>query len=120
MRATCQSFLEQALSETLRRVMETRQSCELNPSKLESLAEACENAENLLSLLDDVVDLIFHSVESCPPMLRFICGCLQRAVAAKWPNDNLVKTRVVGGFIFLRLLCPAILNPRQFNLIDGK
>jgi len=26
---------------------------------------------------------------------------------------------VVSGFIFLRLLCPAILNPRQFNLISG-
>lgn len=119
MRSTCQGFLETALNESLRRVMETRQSCELNPSKLDSLAQACENAENLLLLLDDVVDCIFHSVESCPNMLRFICGCLQRAVAAKWPNDPLVKTRVVGGFIFLRLICPAILNPRQWSLIDG-
>ena len=38
----------------------------------------------------------------------------------KWPNERLVKTRVVSGFIFLRLLCPAILNPRQFNLLSGK
>ena len=119
MRATCQSFLEKALSESMRRVMDTKQSCELNPSKLDSLAEACANAEMLLTLLDEVVDCIFHSVESCPPMLRFICGCLQRAVAAKWPNDQLVKTRVVGSFIFLRLICPAILNPRQFGLFDG-
>lgn len=37
---------------------------------------------------------------------------------AKWPNERLVKTRVVSGFIFLRLLCPAILNPRAFNLIS--
>jgi len=29
-----------------------------------------------------------------------------------------VKTRAVSGFIFLRLLCPAILNPRQFNLLS--
>ena len=119
MRATCHGFLERALSESIRRVMDTKQSCELNPSKLDSLAEACANAEMLLCLLDDVVDCIFHSVESCPPTLRFICGCLQRTVAAKWPNDQLVKTRVVGSFIFLRLLCPAILNPRQFGLVDG-
>jgi hypothetical protein len=31
-----------------------------------------------------------------------------------------VRTRVVSGFIFLRLLCPAILHPRQFNLISGE
>lgn len=35
MRATCQQFLENALSDSLRRVVETRQSCELNPSKLD-------------------------------------------------------------------------------------
>ncbi len=39
---------------------------------------------------------------------------------AKWPNERLVKTRVISGFIFLRLICPALLNPRQFNLVTGK
>ena len=39
-------------------------------------------------------------------------------MTVKWPNERLVKTRAVSGFIFLRLLCPAILNPRQFNLIS--
>ena len=118
MRATCDSFLETALREPLRKVFDTKQSCELNPSKLESLQEACANAEHLLSLLDTVVESIFHSVDSCPLTVRFICGCLQRSVTSKWPLDPLVKSRVVGSFIFLRLICPAILNPRQFGLID--
>ena len=39
-------------------------------------------------------------------------------MSEKWPHDRLVKTRVVSGFIFLRLICPAILNPRQFNLLQ--
>lgn len=51
--------------------------------------------------------------------LRYICGCLQRAAMNKWPNERLVKTRIVSGFIFLRLLCPALLNPRQFGLVSG-
>jgi len=51
---------------------------------------------------------------------RYICFCLQRDVKTKWPNERLVKTRVVSAHIFLRLLCPAILNPRQFNLLSGK
>jgi len=37
---------------------------------------------------------------------------------AKWPTERLVRTRVVSGFIFLRLLCPALLNPRQFGLVS--
>ncbi|XP_015790236.1 ras GTPase-activating protein 1 isoform X2 [Tetranychus urticae] len=118
MRTTCHTFLMKALKDSLQRVLETRQSCELNPSRLDSLQEACANAEHLLSLLDDVVEKIFRSVEHCPATLRYICGCLQRAVSAKWPNDHYVKTRVVGSFIFLRLICPAILNPRVFNIIN--
>ena len=68
------------------------------------------------------------SSEACPRTLRYICACLQRDVqnrcgnikntcisfpVCRWPQERLVKTRVVSGFIFLRLLCPAILNPRQ-------
>ena len=49
--------------------------------------------------------------------IRYICSCLQRKVMSRWPQERLVRTRVVSGFIFLRLLCPAILNPRNFNLI---
>lgn len=67
--------------------------------------------------MDEVTLSIFTSPDDCPRTLRYICGCLQRAVVAKWPHERLVRTRVVSGFIFLRLLCPAILNPRSFNLI---
>lgn len=50
-------------------------------------------------------------------VLRYLCWALQKKVKSRWRGDELVKTRVVSGFIFLRLLCLAILNPRQFNLI---
>ena len=50
-------------------------------------------------------------------VLRHICGCLQRTVAKQWPDNEIVKPRVVSGFIFLRLLCPAIVNPRSYNLV---
>ncbi|KAG8181736.1 hypothetical protein JTE90_028274 [Oedothorax gibbosus] len=118
MRSTANGFLNQTVQDFILKVMDSRQSCELNPSKLESPIEACTNAENMLGLLDEVIEAIFSSIDSCPRTLRYICSCLQKSVMVKWPNDPLVKTRVVSGFIFLRLLCPAILNPRQFNLIN--
>uniref|UniRef100_A0A023GER6 Putative vacuolar peduncle n=1 Tax=Amblyomma triste TaxID=251400 RepID=A0A023GER6_AMBTT len=118
MRSTGHEFLKHTVYESIIRVMDGRQSCELNPSKLDSPSEACANAEHLLSVLDSVVESIFSSVEHCCRTLRYICYCLQKKVASKWPHDPMVKTRVVSGFIFLRLLCPAILNPRQFNLIS--
>lgn len=60
---------------------------------------------------------IFTAPDACPRPLRYICGCLQRAAAERWPGERLVRTRVVSGFIFLRLLCPALLNPRAFGLV---
>lgn len=118
MKSTCTEFLTEAISDTIHRILESKQSCELNPTKMDNPMDACANAEFLLKVLDDITQSIFSSAGACPMPLRYICGCLQRKVSEKWPQDRLVKTRVVSGFIFLRLICPAILNPRQFNLLQ--
>ncbi|KAJ6218163.1 hypothetical protein RDWZM_009320 [Blomia tropicalis] len=118
MKATCQQFLVQSLTEPINRVLDSKISCELNPAKLDSPSEACSNAENLLNILDEIVEIIFANATHCPPTVRYICATIKAAVSQKWPNDTLVRTRAVSAFIFLRLLCPAILNPRQFNLIS--
>jgi len=118
MKATCSNFLHSCLNGTITRVLELRQSCELNPSKMESASEACANAECLLGVLEGVVGDVFSSGGECPPPLRYVLGRLQRRVSEKWAGDRLVKTRGVSGFVFLRLLCPALLNPRQFGLLQ--
>ncbi|GIX69364.1 ras GTPase-activating protein 1 [Caerostris extrusa] len=59
MRSTANGFLQQAVQDFILKVMDSRQSCELNPSKLESPIEACTNAENMLGLLDEVIESIF-------------------------------------------------------------
>uniref|UniRef100_A0A182J5D4 Uncharacterized protein n=1 Tax=Anopheles atroparvus TaxID=41427 RepID=A0A182J5D4_ANOAO len=120
MRAECTLFLQSAVSDTIQRILESKQSAELNPTKMDVNDDACSNAEFLLMILDQVTQSIFTSPDACPRTVRYICNCLQKAVVAKWasPNERLVRTRVVSGFIFLRLLCPALLNPRQFGLVN--
>ncbi|KAF3850951.1 hypothetical protein F7725_012723 [Dissostichus mawsoni] len=95
MKATATPFVHHALKDTILKIMESKQSCELNPSKLE------KNEDVNLNLT-----------------LRFIYGCLQKSVQQKWPANTTMRTRVVSGFVFLRLICPAILNPRLFNIIS--
>ena len=52
--------------------------------------------------------------ERCPEQVqKLIFSDFAWTLWPRWPQERLVKTRVVSGFIFLRLLCPAILNPRQ-------
>lgn len=117
MRSECGLFLKSALSDTIQRLLESKQSAELNPTKMDVSEEACNNAEFLLIVLDQITQSIFTSPEACPRSVRFICNCLQKSVVAKWPSERLVRTRVVSGFIFLRLLCPALLNPKNFGLV---
>ncbi|XP_014259409.1 ras GTPase-activating protein 1 [Cimex lectularius] len=118
MKSVCTEFLQSAVQDIIFKLLEAKQSCELNPLKMDSPDDACANAEFLLQVLDEVTLSIFMSAEACPKTVRYICGCLQKSVMGKWPHERFVRTRVVSGFIFLRLLCPAILNPRQFNLIS--
>ncbi|XP_063051337.1 ras GTPase-activating protein 1 isoform X1 [Engraulis encrasicolus] len=117
MKATATPFVHHALKDTILRIMESKQSCELNPSKLEKNEDVSLNLAHLLNILSELVEKIFMAAEILPPTLRFIYGCLQKSVQQKWPTNTTMRTRVVSGFVFLRLICPAILNPRMFNII---
>uniref|UniRef100_A0A8C2BH34 RAS p21 protein activator (GTPase activating protein) 1b n=1 Tax=Cyprinus carpio TaxID=7962 RepID=A0A8C2BH34_CYPCA len=117
MKATATPFVHHALKDTILKIMESRQSCELNPSKLEKNEDVSVNLAHLLIIVSELVEKIFMAAEILPPTLRFIYGCLQKAVQQKWPRNTTMRTRVVSGFVFLRLICPAIVNPRIFNII---
>ncbi|KAJ8285551.1 hypothetical protein GJAV_G00028140 [Gymnothorax javanicus] len=117
MKATATPFVLHALKDTILKIMESKQSCELNPSKLERNEDVNLNLAHLLNILSELVEKIFMAAEILPPTLRFIYGCLQKSVQQKWPANTTMRTRVVSGFVFLRLICPAILNPRMFNII---
>lgn len=54
MRAECGGFLQAAVLETVLRLLESKQSAELNPAKMDSPDDACSNAEFLLQILDQV------------------------------------------------------------------
>ncbi|XP_005103165.1 ras GTPase-activating protein 1 [Aplysia californica] len=118
MKMTSTIFVHKAVRESVQKIVELKQSCELDPKFLENTTDQQSNSEFFLRLLTEVVESIFTSTEACPPTLRYVCNCLQKRAKTKWPADDTVKTRVVSGFIFLRLLCPAILNPKSFNLVQ--
>ena len=45
-----------------------------------------------------------------------MAGCLQEEVGSKFPSS---KTQAVAGFLFLRFLCPAMLNPKGYGIMEG-
>ncbi|XP_050349896.1 ras GTPase-activating protein 1 [Nymphalis io] len=119
MHALCKPFLQAAIAETVQKLIDAKQSAELNPTKMDSPDDACNNAEFLLMILDQITLSIFTSPEACPRPVRYLCGCLQRSAVTKWPNERFVRTRVVSAFIFLRLICPALVEPRAWGLVSA-
>uniref|UniRef100_H2Y687 Ras GTPase-activating protein 1 n=1 Tax=Ciona savignyi TaxID=51511 RepID=H2Y687_CIOSA len=118
MRMTCATFVSLALKDVVKQVVESRQSCELNPAKLSDNKDTTTNKETLLGYLRCALASIFDRQPLFPNDLRCVFGHLQRCVSERWPNDRNVKVRVISGFMFLRLLCPAVINPRMFNMIS--
>lgn len=55
MKSVCTSFLKAALRDTIVKLIESKQSCELNPTKMDSPEDACSNAEFLLQVCNNVV-----------------------------------------------------------------
>ncbi|XP_030049223.1 ras GTPase-activating protein 1 isoform X3 [Microcaecilia unicolor] len=67
MKATATPFVHHALKETILKIMESKQSCELNPSKLEKNEDVNTNLLHLLSILSELVEKIFMAAEILPP-----------------------------------------------------
>ena len=59
MKSTCTEFLQCSITETIYKILESKQSCELNPTKMDNPMDACANAEFLLVVLDEITQGIF-------------------------------------------------------------
>uniref|UniRef100_A0A8C4P144 RAS p21 protein activator (GTPase activating protein) 1a n=1 Tax=Dicentrarchus labrax TaxID=13489 RepID=A0A8C4P144_DICLA len=99
MKATATPFVHHALKDTILKIMESKQSCELNPSKLEKNEDVNLNLAHLLNILSELVEKIFMAAEILPPTLRFIYGCLQKSVQQKWPTNTTINQSNITTFI---------------------
>lgn len=59
---------------------------------------------------------MMSSVNKFPMALRQICKYLQNAVIVKFPE---ARRKVIGGFFFLRLICPAVVSPDGFGIAEN-
>lgn len=55
-------------------------------------------------------------LDSCPVALRSVLQSVRTLASERWPSDPTVQFTSVSAFVFLRLVCPAVLNPKLFNV----
>ncbi|GAM28582.1 hypothetical protein SAMD00019534_117580 [Acytostelium subglobosum LB1] len=109
-------YLVKVITPLVREVVDNPNGYEVDPSKInEGTEELMTNMMNLIQMSEKFTDAIIDSLHLLPISLREISKYLQREVVRRFPDN---KHSSVGGFIFLRFLCPAIIAPFTAGLVD--
>ena len=118
MRRLGKEYLAETLADKIFEINESESSCEVDPSKMHHSEDMQQNWVQLLQFTADIWGSIASSAPRLPPELRHVLKYI-RAVAEDRYGDFLrsVTYTSVSGFLFLRFLCPAILNPKLFGLL---
>jgi hypothetical protein len=118
MRRVGKEYMEETLRDTVMEINALDPDCEVDPSRIMPGQDVNKNWNVLVSFTKKVWDNIAGSVNRCPPELRQILKYI-RAVAEDRYGDFLRTAAYtsVSGFLFLRFFCPAILNPKLFDLL---
>ena len=143
MRTRCDEFLRKSLEEPLvtkilklnqnnNNIINNIKSFELDPIKCKDANQRETNLVNFQTALKELINSICNqnSVNLFPNELKHIFYLIRQHVHLKWKkqqcddtnnsntttDDKLVRIYCVSAFVFLRLLCPALLNPKNFGL----
>jgi hypothetical protein len=99
-------------------------SMEVDPDRFEDDAIAPSefdirlNQYELLTRASKFLKAIFASLPYMRPEFRQLCARVKAEVGAKF-TDNNADYKAVGGFIFLRFICPSIMAPHVYGLVSS-
>ncbi|KAI5867107.1 Rho GTPase activation protein [Durotheca rogersii] len=118
MRRLGKEYLEDILKDKINEINDLNPDCEVDPSRVQHGDNIQQHWDQLIALTSDVWECIADSATKLPLELRQILKYV-RAVAEDRYGDFLrtVNYTSVSGFLFLRFICPAILNPKLFGLL---
>eukprot|EP00026_Physarum_polycephalum_P005719 Phypoly_transcript_05756.p1 GENE.Phypoly_transcript_05756~~Phypoly_transcript_05756.p1 ORF type:complete len:548 (+),score=128.32 Phypoly_transcript_05756:134-1777(+) len=108
-------YLKKILSHLIKEVVVNGCRLEVDPEKIEACDELKANQERLQFHCRVLMDNIFKTVEDCPTALRQVFQAAQQETVARFPD---MKLTVVGGFFFLRFVCPSLVAPEGYGLSE--
>ncbi|KAG0290308.1 hypothetical protein BGZ96_006177 [Linnemannia gamsii] len=137
MRLVGTEYLDDTLGDILRSICKNKVACEVDPSRLEKNDDLKTQWRILMIHTRTCWRAVTESVHHFPKELLSVFSHLQRRLTEKFsdpssssPNANVNGSRSsepdlaglarytgVSGFVFLRLICPAILGPKLFYIV---
>lgn len=136
MKIVGQKYLNEVIGTFVRKLVENRAFLEIDPDRIPSTPQAInnkgkspeafveENQRKLKQYMQFLWALITSSVKEMPFSFKIIFRKLRLAICeqlfdttAHEEEKRSIVFNAVSGFLFLRFFCPAILNPKLFDLI---
>ncbi|ORX78226.1 Rho GTPase activation protein [Basidiobolus meristosporus CBS 931.73] len=111
-------YVDEAIGEIVRSICDNKVYVEVDELKLERYEDIRAHWKVLIGYTKMLWKSIEKTQAKCPSELRVFFSELRAIIQAKYSEQNQsVRYTCVSGFIFLRLFCPALLNPKQFQLV---
>ncbi|KAF9190279.1 hypothetical protein BGZ50_000310 [Haplosporangium sp. Z 11] len=130
MRLVGTEYLDDTLGDILRDICKNKVACEVDPCRLEKNDDIKVQRRILMAHTRTCWRAVTESVDKFPKELLLVFSHLQQRLIEKFSDRgssdevgpesksvNLVRYTGVSGFVFLRLICPAILSPRLFYIV---
>jgi hypothetical protein len=92
----------------------------MDPNKMEEgMADKDANALQLALTCQRIISVIINAEGRVPGEFRRIFTRMQATIMSKFGSEDAVF-KAVGGFLFLRFICPSITVPHAYGLTQGR